>query len=265
LSLGPCTPLPAILTTVSHARAHHIVSASEENGTAAMVRAAKGKSLLRGSNTRPSAVSVARRLRETGASIFWSLQRAGVNCPCWALPWRSRLSARWLEWLHPMRVSRYAFATDFNPWLRIVVHMPDRSRLGLFRQPWCGSAERRSRREHAKHPFGHFLLRAKREPIAGSAKVTFERRHLQDHHRMMPSVAKRQKNRVHPLWWKLRATVKPPNHHGHEGPTTNWTTTSPSADFLSTVAASLCRTRSGSIWRMVPSAMAPPRPPTNAL
>ncbi len=28
------------------------------------------------------------------------------------------LSAQWLEWLHPMRVSRYAFATDFNPWLR---------------------------------------------------------------------------------------------------------------------------------------------------
>jgi hypothetical protein len=29
------------------------------------------------------------------------------------------LSAQWLEWLHPMRVSRYAFASDFNPWLRI--------------------------------------------------------------------------------------------------------------------------------------------------
>jgi hypothetical protein len=28
------------------------------------------------------------------------------------------LSAQWLEWLHPMRVSRYAFASDFNPWLR---------------------------------------------------------------------------------------------------------------------------------------------------
>ena len=28
------------------------------------------------------------------------------------------LSAQLLEWLHPMRVSRYAFATDFNPWLR---------------------------------------------------------------------------------------------------------------------------------------------------
>jgi hypothetical protein len=28
------------------------------------------------------------------------------------------LSAQWLEWLHPMRVSRYAFATEFNPWLR---------------------------------------------------------------------------------------------------------------------------------------------------
>jgi hypothetical protein len=28
------------------------------------------------------------------------------------------LSAQWLEWLHPMRLSRYAFASDFNPWLR---------------------------------------------------------------------------------------------------------------------------------------------------
>ena len=28
------------------------------------------------------------------------------------------LSAQWLEWLHPMRVSRYAFASVFNPWLR---------------------------------------------------------------------------------------------------------------------------------------------------
>jgi hypothetical protein len=28
------------------------------------------------------------------------------------------LSAQLLEWLHPMRFSRYAFATDFNPWLR---------------------------------------------------------------------------------------------------------------------------------------------------
>jgi hypothetical protein len=28
------------------------------------------------------------------------------------------LSAQWLEWLHPMRVNRYAFASDFNPWLR---------------------------------------------------------------------------------------------------------------------------------------------------
>jgi uncharacterized protein DUF3141 len=28
------------------------------------------------------------------------------------------LSAQLLEWLHPMRVSRYAFATDFNSWLR---------------------------------------------------------------------------------------------------------------------------------------------------
>jgi len=31
------------------------------------------------------------------------------------------LSAQILEWWHPMRVSRYAFATDFNPWLRGLV------------------------------------------------------------------------------------------------------------------------------------------------
>ncbi|WP_430641440.1 DUF3141 domain-containing protein [Bradyrhizobium centrolobii] len=30
------------------------------------------------------------------------------------------LSAQWLEWLHPMRVSRYMFATEFNPWLRAI-------------------------------------------------------------------------------------------------------------------------------------------------
>ncbi len=28
------------------------------------------------------------------------------------------ISAQWLEWMHPMRLSRYAFASDFNPWLR---------------------------------------------------------------------------------------------------------------------------------------------------
>jgi hypothetical protein len=28
------------------------------------------------------------------------------------------LTAQWLEWLHPMRISRHAFASDFNPWLR---------------------------------------------------------------------------------------------------------------------------------------------------
>ena len=28
------------------------------------------------------------------------------------------LTAQCLEWLHPMRVSRYAFASEFNPWLR---------------------------------------------------------------------------------------------------------------------------------------------------
>ena len=27
------------------------------------------------------------------------------------------LTAQWLEWLQPMRMSRYAFASDFNPWL----------------------------------------------------------------------------------------------------------------------------------------------------
>lgn len=30
------------------------------------------------------------------------------------------LSAQWLEWMHPMRLSRYAFATEFNPWLRFL-------------------------------------------------------------------------------------------------------------------------------------------------
>jgi hypothetical protein len=30
------------------------------------------------------------------------------------------LSAQWLEWLHPMRLSRIAFATDYNPWLRLL-------------------------------------------------------------------------------------------------------------------------------------------------
>lgn len=33
------------------------------------------------------------------------------------------LSSQWLEWLHPMRLSRYAFATDFNPWLRFLAPM----------------------------------------------------------------------------------------------------------------------------------------------
>jgi hypothetical protein len=36
----------------------------------------------------------------------------------WIKATTTPLSAQWLEWLHPMRVSRYAFATDFNPWLR---------------------------------------------------------------------------------------------------------------------------------------------------
>lgn len=36
----------------------------------------------------------------------------------WVEATSTPLSAQWLEWLHPMRVSRYLFATDFNPWLR---------------------------------------------------------------------------------------------------------------------------------------------------
>jgi len=36
----------------------------------------------------------------------------------WIKTTSNPLSAQWLEWLHPMRVSRYAFATDLNPWLR---------------------------------------------------------------------------------------------------------------------------------------------------
>ena len=30
------------------------------------------------------------------------------------------LSAQWLEWLHPMRLSRYVFGSEFNPWLRAI-------------------------------------------------------------------------------------------------------------------------------------------------
>ena len=36
----------------------------------------------------------------------------------WIKATTTPLSAQWLEWLHPMRISRYAFASDFNPWLR---------------------------------------------------------------------------------------------------------------------------------------------------
>lgn len=37
----------------------------------------------------------------------------------WIRATATPLSAQVLEWLHPMRLSRYAFASDFNPWLRL--------------------------------------------------------------------------------------------------------------------------------------------------
>jgi hypothetical protein len=36
----------------------------------------------------------------------------------WIEAFSTPLSASWLEWLHPMRMSRYAFAGAFNPWMR---------------------------------------------------------------------------------------------------------------------------------------------------
>lgn len=37
----------------------------------------------------------------------------------WVKAVSTPFSANFLEWLHPMRTSRYAFATAFNPWLRL--------------------------------------------------------------------------------------------------------------------------------------------------
>jgi hypothetical protein len=36
----------------------------------------------------------------------------------WIEAFSTPLSASWLEWLHPMRASRFAFAGAFNPWMR---------------------------------------------------------------------------------------------------------------------------------------------------
>ncbi len=41
----------------------------------------------------------------------------------WIEGFSTPLSASWLEWLHPMRSSRYAFATAFNPWMRVIAPM----------------------------------------------------------------------------------------------------------------------------------------------
>jgi hypothetical protein len=38
----------------------------------------------------------------------------------WIEAFSTPLSASGLEWLHPMRLSRYAFATAFNPWMRAI-------------------------------------------------------------------------------------------------------------------------------------------------
>jgi hypothetical protein len=56
-----------------------------------------------------------RRVAEVSAGLD-SLYSATLGK--WIEATTTPLSAQWLEWLHPMRVSRYAFASDFNPWLR---------------------------------------------------------------------------------------------------------------------------------------------------
>jgi hypothetical protein len=56
-----------------------------------------------------------RRVAEVSANLD-SLYSATLGK--WVAAAATPLSAQWLEWLHPMRVSRYAFASDFNPWLR---------------------------------------------------------------------------------------------------------------------------------------------------
>ena len=55
-----------------------------------------------------------RRVAEVSSSLDTLYS---VTVGKWIEATSTPLSAQWLEWLHPMRVSRYAFATDFNPWL----------------------------------------------------------------------------------------------------------------------------------------------------
>lgn len=55
------------------------------------------------------------RVREISAQLD-SLYSATLGQ--WVGAVSTPLSATFLEWLHPMRTSRYAFATAFNPWLR---------------------------------------------------------------------------------------------------------------------------------------------------
>jgi uncharacterized protein DUF3141 len=56
-----------------------------------------------------------RRVAEVSAELD-SLYSATLGK--WIEATSTPLSAQWLEWLHPMRVSRYLFANAFNPWLR---------------------------------------------------------------------------------------------------------------------------------------------------
>jgi uncharacterized protein DUF3141 len=56
-----------------------------------------------------------RRVAEISASLD-SLYSATLGK--WIEATATPLTAQWLEWIHPMRLSRYAFASDFNPWVR---------------------------------------------------------------------------------------------------------------------------------------------------
>jgi len=56
-----------------------------------------------------------RRMAEVSANLD-SLYSAALGK--WIEATATPLTAQWLEWMHPMRLSRYVFASDFNPWLR---------------------------------------------------------------------------------------------------------------------------------------------------
>jgi len=58
-----------------------------------------------------------RRVAEVSAQLD-SLYSATLGK--WIEAIATPLSAQWLEWLHPMRLSRYVFATELNPWLRAI-------------------------------------------------------------------------------------------------------------------------------------------------